>query len=290
MKTKVKEYINVTFKAILLMLGMFFFVRIFRNNFYFQMIAPLESVNPVLYEGLRYLGHILFLVFIALYFMLDKNDRTCCLKSARFNKKSILLILLGLVCGFAMNGGSILSAIIHGDMDMAWQSFNPVGLVFIFLCVAVQSSTEEVQFRLWGHTKIAAKAPLGYATIGSALAFAMVHMLNDGITVVAFMNIFLVAILYSLSLHYFGNIWFCCAHHTAWNFTQNCVFGLPNSGIPAVITIAAPSYTNQSFFYDPVFGVEGTLFTSIICIVAIIVFLILIKCKKNRLDKVKKQC
>ena len=65
--------------------------------------------------------------------------------------------------------------------------------------------------------------------------------------------------------------------HTAWNYTQNIIFGLPNSGIVSSFSIAKlEAATGQiTFFYDPVFGVEGSAFLLIVTVVALVAVIII---------------
>jgi len=286
MENKKKNYLGVTFQSILLALGLYFINRLIRNQLYFPMIAPLAYSHPALYDGLRYLGHLIALGVLILYLLLVKNE-THYLKEASFTKKGkdFLWLLLGLALGFAMNAIAIGAALLHGDIDMVAVSFNPVAIIYMFICVFIQSSTEEFQYRLWTHNRIEENATMAYATIGSAFAFMLSHMMNQGITLIAILNIILVGILYSIAYKASGSLWLACAMHCSWNFSQNCVFGLPNSGNEAIVSIMAPTYTNKSFFYDPVFGVEGTMVTTIITVVAIIIALIFYRKKKNNLKK-----
>jgi hypothetical protein len=56
----------------------------------------------------------------------------------------------------------------------------------------------------------------------------------------------------------------CIAVHTAWNFTQNFLFGLPNSGIVSESSFLHLEAAKDSLFYDVVFGIEGTLSSVIV--------------------------
>ena len=61
--------------------------------------------------------------------------------------------------------------------------------------------------------------------------------------------------------HYYDNLWGAMAFHAAWNYTQNIIFGLPNSGIVSeysIFTLEAASARN-GLFYNVNFGVEGSI-------------------------------
>lgn len=276
------EYVSLMIKSVLLGLGFYYLLRIVRNSFYFPIINPLEEANPPVYQILRYLGHVIFIIGFVLYFHFVKEDGHC-LKALNFKPKDILYVALGLIGGFLLNGGNILIAFLHGDIDMVKCSFNVLLIIISFFSVAIQATAEEVHFRLWTHKRIARGAPLIFAFIGSSFTFAWSHMLNNGITFNAVVNIFLHGILYALFLEITGNIWLSSAFHTAWNFTQNFIFGLPNSGYKAILTMMNPTYTKSSICYNPEFGVEATLVGIIINLVLILIVYAIYRKKKLNL-------
>ena len=49
-------------------------------------------------------------------------------------------------------------------------------------------------------------------------------------------NVFLIGALFVLCYHYFGSLWFLMAAHMMWNYMQDFVFGLPDSGRPAAVS------------------------------------------------------
>lgn len=75
--------------------------------------------------------------------------------------------------------------------------------------------------------------PLVWATVVSAFFFSYLHATNPGFGILPLLSIFIVGILYALSYHYFGTIWFTCTAHMMWNFAQDFIFGLPDSFINA---------------------------------------------------------
>ena len=91
--------------------------------------------------------------------------------------------------------------------------------------------------------------------------FGLLHCFNDGATVLAILEIATCGIAFSLLRWYTGSIWVVMGAHTMWNFTQNFIFGLPNSGLVSEVSVlhldAANGITN--LIYDHSFGVEGAL-------------------------------
>lgn len=86
-------------------------------------------------------------------------------------------------------------------------------------------------------------------------------------------NILAVGVFYALMVYYTDSIWFPMAHHAAWNFTQNILLDLPNSGnvVPySVFKIDAASATS-SFAYDTRFGIEGSVLATLMMIVGCVI-------------------
>ena len=73
-------------------------------------------------------------------------------------------------------------------------------------------------------------------------------------------------------VYYFDSFWCASAAHLAWNYMQNIVLGLPNSGVVSVVSIFKLTAGNgrSSFAYDPNFGIEGTILSVIVQILVCI--------------------
>lgn len=168
-------------------------------------------------------------------------------------------LLFGLVLGFALNGFCILIAWLHHDIVLTYDAIHPLWFVVVFLTVFIQSSAEELLCRGFLYQKLrrSYKNPV-VAIVGNALLFALLHLANDGVTVLSVLNIFLVGILFSLMVYYMDSLWCAFAVHTAWNFTQNILFGLPNSGInvPYSVFKLDAATARDSFAYNVGFGIE----------------------------------
>ena len=181
--------------------------------------------------------------------------------------------LIGIGMGFGLNGICILAAWLHKDIVLYYDTFQPVCLLIIFIAVFVQSSAEELLCRgfLYQRLMRSYKSPV-VAIVGNALLFALMHLLNDGVTALSILNIFAVGILFSFMVYYMDSIWCAMAVHTAWNFTQNIIFGLPNSGMvsPYSVFRLDASTANNSFVYNVGFGIEGTLLADVVLIFACI--------------------
>ncbi len=182
-------------------------------------------------------------------------------------------LLLGTALGFGLNGICILAAWINKDISLYYDSFRPVSFVIIFIAVFVQSSAEELVCRgfLYQRLRRSYQNP-AVAIIGNSMLFALLHLTNEGVTILSVLNIFIVGILFSFIVCYMDSLWCAMAMHASWNFTQNILFGLPNSGIvsPYSVFRLDTSAARDSFAYNVGFGIEGTLFADMVLVLACI--------------------
>ena len=163
---------------------------------------------------------------------------------------TLKMFLWGILIGFAANGLCILVAWLHGDLDFSLGEF-PV------LYLLVQSGAEELVTRGYMLGALKQRYPAWVAIGVNALLFAALHLANPGFTLMSFLSIALIGLALSLIAHYMDSLWMCITIHTAWNFTQNFLFGLPNSGIVAERSVLHLEAARSTFFYDAAFGVEG---------------------------------
>ena len=67
-----------------------------------------------------------------------------------------------------------------------------------------------------------------------------------------------IGIIFSLIVYYYNSLWAAMCFHTLWNYTQNILLGLPNSGlVPSQSLFRLNSGAVSSLWYDTAFGLEG---------------------------------
>ena len=207
--------------------------------------------------------------------MLPKNDR-----------KFLSRFGVGVLLGFLSNFFCILCALLNGDIKLVWDfsiSGIPV-MLLAFIAVFFQSVNEEVWCRGFMYERISIHYPLWVAILANSVVFGLLHIFNDGVTVLAIVSIIICGIGYSLLRWYTGSIWTAFGIHTMWNFTQNFIFGLPNSGLVSEVSMfrldAATAI--DSLMYDHEFGVEAAwpaLFIDSLIAIVIIV----LACRNGRI-------
>lgn len=273
-KAERRKLIEMVFVTFFLCYGLHYFGYFLRQRWYYPAIEPLNDVNVGLHAVFGYLGHSCYWLMFLLYAFVVKKDRKYVLTflPGRGNNH-IKWIFLGACIGFAMNGTCIFFAARHGDISIArTQNINVALFVAAFLAVCVQATQEEVETRgfFFGKMKdygVSAEV----AVIVSSCFFSYLHATNPGFSLVPFLSIFCSGVLYALLYHYSGSLWCSCGIHIMWNFTQDFIFGLPDSGKPSTMSIFNSKINGGSFFYSPDFGVEGSIMSVVMHIVVIAV-------------------
>lgn len=197
-------------------------------------------------------------------------------------------LLIGLAMGAGTNFLCALVAMINKDIHVSFSQFNIFSFLLLLLAVFIQSSAEEITDRMY-YYQVLRK---GYrnkwvAIVGNALVFSLLHIFNPGITVLALLNIFFSGVICSLLVYYFDSLWAAFGFHTGWNFTQSILLGLPNSGkvVPYSIFMLDTANARNSVFYNVVFGIEGTVFSTIILgLICVVVYLVGRKRNQKPLD------
>ena len=239
-----------------------------------------------------YASFIALWLIIIVFCLIVKSNRPILRSFWRGLKGNTLpRFLIGLLIGFGLNAISIGAAILHNDIQINWSGVTAsfiIQFIIVFIAVMIQCGSEELLYRGYYFQRLRKgyKSP-AFAILINPVIFLLAHVFNPGVKVLALVNIYLVGVVMSLMLYYFDSFWLVIAFHTAWNFSQNIIFGLPNSGIIQGFSIGKldTDTASSSFFYDVDFGVEATGFTTVLLVVLIIVFsLIIFKTKKKPTD------
>ena len=227
---------------------------------------------------LMYLGHLYFLTAMFLYAWAVKKDRKyifCFTKGKA--KSNIMWGLIGGLVGFLQMGICVLAAVLNGDLEIErTASVNYPIFIFAIFAVLIQASTEEIESRGFVFGKMFNEGvPFIAATVISSFYFSYLHAANPGFGWLALISLFTSAVFYVLCYYYTGSIWFTCLAHMMWNFTEDFILGLPNSGRPAAISLFNTVAKGSSFFYDQTFGIEGSLMTILMNVVSCVLIVLI---------------
>ncbi len=204
--------------------------------------------------------------------------------SLKCSGNTLKTFIIGLGIGFGLNMICAVIAMINKDIAIYYNSFYFFKVLALFVAVFIQSSAEELLCRVFLYQRLrkAYRNPL-VAILGNSLIFAALHLGNPGMSLIPFINIIACGILFSVMIYYFDSFLMASAAHCAWNFTQNIILGLPNSGIVTEFSIFSLDASKSSLIYDASFGIEGGLACTFMYIISIV--LIIAYAKKHNLKE-----
>ncbi len=104
------------------------------------------------------------------------------------------------------------------------------GVLLVYLGWTIQGPVEELLTRGWLMPVVAARYRPWLGILVSSLVFALLHLLNPNLSLLAVLNLCLFGLFAALYTLWEGGLWGICALHAAWNWAQGNVFGLEVSG------------------------------------------------------------
>lgn len=204
------------------------------------------------------------------------------LRTLGFIKKDIVKeYAFGLLAGFLMFSACVLLSFLFGGLKFSGIAPDfSIGIFALYLLgYMVQGMAEEVLCRGYFLGSYARRYPVYAAVLANSLLFASLHLMNSGITVLAFINLTLFGIFASLYFVRRGSIWGIGAFHTIWNLVQGNFYGIQVSGMPLGNSLFVTTMTEgKPLLNGGSFGMEGSLVCTAVYLVGIV---ILLKCKNK---------
>ncbi|OOM73396.1 CAAX amino terminal protease self- immunity [Clostridium puniceum] len=134
-------------------------------------------------------------------------------------------------------------------------------IIFIFVGI-----NEELFCRGYCMTVLKQTKKSWIPVVVSAIIFSLMHSMNGGISLLAYINLFLFGILMGYLFMKTKNIWMCIGYHITWNYFQGDIFGFLVSGSTTEsiysIKVVSPNLINGGSF-----GPEGGLVVTALLIV-----------------------
>jgi membrane protease YdiL (CAAX protease family) len=144
------------------------------------------------------------------------------------------------------------------------------GLTFLFVGLF-----EEYLFR--GYVLFTLADGMGFwpAAIVLALLFGYVHMGNSGETRIGIIDVCLFAIFAVVTLRLTGNLWLAVGAHAGWDWGQSFVYGVSDSGTPAVGHLLNSHSQGPDWLSGGSVGPEGSVLSSLMQVVMILAFIVI---------------
>ena len=184
-----------------------------------------------------------------------------------FSKENNLLaIKSGLGLAIFSVVGIVVILLISNNISLTLSKDLKIGIIIILIIlVLIQSFLEEVVFRGYLMTRLAAKKGKWIAIILSSLFYIVFRMSNPTTSKLDLINIFLISIVMSLLYWYFDNILVIAIFHAFWNCISGVIFGFNISGIrvsDSIFTVEAIS--DKQILIGGSYGIEGSIIATVL--------------------------
>lgn len=240
--------------------------------------AGIEQYNSLLQNRSQWVTvYMLFaeIFLIVLYTGYCKFIEKRPLSSMGFTKRNMSSFYAkGIGWSAVLIGGAYLICVLTGDCHFEGVSAQlvPGYVVFYLIGYMIQGLAEEVICRGYLLVSLSRRNSVWYSVILSSGVFMAMHMSNEHVTVLAYINLFLCGLLFGLLFVESGSIWMVAALHSGWNFLQGNIFGISVSGTAKASSVFDSSFSDGwSFMNGGDFGLEGGLAVSIVLAVGIYV-------------------
>lgn len=278
-KNKVKNFLKIILKILILLAMIAIFTGgimlalslIFYGQTYFN--SDYKNANLVMLMGTtgQLSAAILFVKFI-----LKKRLDYIFFKRDKLAKN----IALGLFFGFLQISLYVLVDLGRGVLGYQGMNLGNLNLFFLayFIAFFIQSTSEEVLVRGILTRVLFDKFGKKIAIILPSIFFGLLHLGNEGVTVLSTLNTILVGIFFAKLLFYTDNIMVTSGAHAGWNFSMAMIYGLNVSGFSGFDSLLNFKILNYAL-YDKVYGPEGSIVVTFIEIISIFIIFYLEKRK-----------
>lgn len=238
---------------------------------YFSELAGGDRINLIM------LFSTVITIFLVIIYCRFIEGRS--LYSMGFGKKNAVYeYASGLLTGAVMFSSAVLLCWLTGTLEFNGVIVgNSLGLVIIFfIAFLFQGMSEEVLLRGYLMISVAAKKPIIAAILLNSVIFALMHLANNGITLLPVINLVLYGIFASVYTLKSDNLWGTCAIHSVWNFAQGNIYGIAVSGIQINASVLSFTPTESNTIINGgSFGLEGGLAVTIVLLAATALTLLL---------------
>lgn len=270
-KNKIKNFLKIILRIIVLLLAIGIFTGgimlvlslIFYGKTYFN--SDYKNANLVMLMGTT--GQLLAGIFFVKFILKKKIDYI-------FFKKEGLAknICIGLFIGLLQISIYVLLDMGRGVLGYSGSSFGNFNLIFLayFIGFFIQSTSEEVLVRGILTRVLSDKFGRNVAILLPSIFFGLLHLGNEGVTILSTLNTILVGIFFAKLLLYKENIMLTSGVHAGWNFSMAMIYGLNVSGFSGFDSLLNFKILNYNL-YDEIYGPEGSIVVTFIEIISIFI-------------------
>ena len=181
-------------------------------------------------------------------------------------------ICIGLFLGLLQISIYVLLDMGRGVLGYSGISYGKFNLIFLayFIGFFIQSTSEEVLVRGILTRVLSDKFGRKVAILLPSIFFGLLHLGNEGVTILSTLNTILVGIFFAKLLFYKENIMLTSGVHAGWNFSMAMIYGLNVSGFSGFDSLLNFKILNYNL-YDEIYGPEGSIVVTFIEIISIFI-------------------
>lgn len=140
-----------------------------------------------------------------------------------------------------------------------------LGWGFFFLMVGL---FEELFFRGFFLYAIARRLTFWGAAFLLSIFFAVAHLGNPGENALGILQVFVVGMVFCLTLRRTGSLWFAIGLHLAWDWAQTFFYGTPDSGLLGVGHYLNSTASGPKWISGGSAGPEGSVFAFVVILLS----------------------
>lgn len=279
-KYKIKNFFKIILRIFILLLAIGIFTGgimlaislIYYGKTYFN--SDYKNANLVMLMGTT--GQLLAGIFFVKFILKKKIDYIY-FKTEGLAKN----ICIGLCLGLLQISIYVLLDMGRGVLGYSGSSYGNFNLIFLayFIGFFIQSTSEEVLVRGILTRVLSDKFGRKVAILLPSIFFGLLHLGNEGVTILSTLNTILVGIFFAKLLFYKENIMLTSGVHAGWNFSMAMIYGLNVSGFSGFDSLLNFKILNYNS-YDEIYGPEGSIVVTFIEIISIFIIFYLERRKK----------
>ncbi|TWI80465.1 hypothetical protein IQ13_3142 [Lacibacter cauensis] len=175
---------------------------------------------------------------------------------------------------------TILATVLWAMQLLQWftANINWIEIIQISLILILVSFSEELVFRGYILNNLLQSMPKIPALLVSAILFAGFHALNPGMSLIAFLNIFIAGVLMGSNYIFTRNLWFSICFHFSWNFFQGPVLGFEISGLDLPVMLEQ-NLRGSTLLTGGAFGLEASWLATFVLSITTLILLFLFQRK-----------
>ena len=190
-------------------------------------------------------------------------------------KGAFLLYLRGILLGGIAISLAVAACAAAGGGSFRNADPASVPLILLFgLAYLIQGASEELLCRGYFMYSVARRYPMWLAVGISSVFFALLHLSNSGVSMTAFLNLFLFGVFSALITIRTGSVWYASGFHSAWNFFQGNFYGIKVSGMDMNSSVLHfVSDPSRAYLNGGDFGMEGSFLCTVLLTLCILLTL-----------------